>query len=111
MISLGSGFLDDTTAWLDFKRDLNHFGILTWEINEPSLLVDFLDLTISIKNGRVETRTFQKELNLYLYLPPASAHPRNCIKGTIYGLFVGTTPTIPIEKTTSTSLPCGINVY
>jgi hypothetical protein len=82
----GIWLLDDTTTWLDFKWDLNHFGILTWEINEPSLLVDFLDLTISIKNGRVETKTFQTEVNPYLYLPPASAHPQNCTKGTIYGL-------------------------
>ena len=82
----GIWLLDDTTAWLDFKRDLNNFGILTWDINEPSLTVDFLDLTISIQNGKIETKTYQKDLNLYLYLPPTSAHPRNCIKGTIYGL-------------------------
>ena len=25
-------------------------------------------------------------MNLYLYIPPASAHPAGCIKGTVYGL-------------------------
>ena len=108
----GIWLLDDTTAWLAFKRDLNHFGILTWEINEPSLSVDFLDLTISIKNGRVETKNFQKELNLYLCKPPASAHPQiTASRALSMALFAGTTPTIPIKKTTSTSLPCFINVY
>ena len=77
---------DDDTAWTDFCADLNRFGILTWEIQEPSHQVDFLDLTISIVGPRLETKTFQKALNLYLYLPPTSAHPTGCIKGTIYGL-------------------------
>jgi hypothetical protein len=27
-----------------------------------------------------------KKMNLYLYIPPASAHPAGCIKGTVYGL-------------------------
>ena len=31
-------------------------------------------------------RTFQKKMNLHLYIPPPSTHPSGCIKGTIFGL-------------------------
>ena len=72
--------------WTEFCNDINDFGILTWDISELSKSVDFLDLTITINNGRIETKTYQKAMNLYLYLPPASAHPQSCIKGTVYGL-------------------------
>ena len=76
----------DPTAWDDFKRDLP-FGILEWDVIEPSKSVNFLDLTISINANRyIETRTYQKAMNLYLYLPPTSAHPPSVIRGMIYGL-------------------------
>ena len=79
-----------TTDWDLFCKDVDTFGILKWDITNddrrPSTSVDFLDLTLSIENGRVVTRTFQKPMNLFLYLPSGSAHPQGCIKGTIYGL-------------------------
>lgn len=78
--------LDDSSAWNEFEKDVNDFGILTWDIGKLSQSVDFLDLTITINNGRIETRTFQKAMNLYLYLPPASAHSPSIIKGMIFGL-------------------------
>jgi hypothetical protein len=43
-------------------------------------------MTISILDGRIVTRTYQKEDNPYLYITPFSAHPPGMIKGTIYGL-------------------------
>jgi hypothetical protein len=46
---------------------------------------NFLDLTITIKNQHLVTNTFQKPLNLYLYIPPLSAHPISCFKGLITG--------------------------
>ena len=43
-------------------------------------------VTLSIEDGRIVSRTYQKPMNLFLYLPPSSSHPPGCIKGTIYGL-------------------------
>ena len=81
---------DGELAWNEFCKDVDNFGILTWDIHaperRPSPSVDFLDLTISIVDGKIEFKTFQKDLNLYLYLPPSSSHPKSTIKGTIYSL-------------------------
>ena len=79
-----------TSDWDRFCEDVNDFGILTWDItnddHRPSNSVDFLDLTLSIVDGKIVSKTFQKKMNLFLYLPASSAHPQGCIKGTIYGL-------------------------
>jgi len=54
-------------------------------VEEPSTFINFLDLNISLKGSSIYTSTFQKPLNLYLYIPPLSAHPPSCFKGLIYG--------------------------
>ena len=41
----------DRHAWQKFKDDTNNFGILTWEFKELTSSINFLDLTISIKNS------------------------------------------------------------
>ena len=87
-------FIDDMIAvWIgtdqeyeQFKNDTNNFGILTWEFEPLSKQVDFLDLTVSIENNKITTKTYQKSINLYQYIPPYSAHPPGMIKGIIYGL-------------------------
>lgn len=77
-----------TTDWESFCADVNDFGILKWDVTEnpPRKSVDFLDLTLTIDGNRIVSKTFQKKMNLYLYIPAASAHPEGCIKGTIFGL-------------------------
>jgi hypothetical protein len=72
-------------SWSQFKQLLNSWGNLKWKIEEPSLQTVFLDLNINLHNGRITTSTFQKQMNLYLYLPPLSAHPPSCLKGLIAG--------------------------
>ena len=73
------------TTWEDFKETLNQFGQLRWNIEDRTTSTNFLDLHISINNDKIETKTFQKPLNLYLYIPPTSAHPSSCFKGLITG--------------------------
>ena len=35
----------------DFNDDINDFGILKWKVEDPSLSVDFLDLSLTIEDG------------------------------------------------------------
>ncbi|KAL7522484.1 hypothetical protein ACHAWX_007171 [Stephanocyclus meneghinianus] len=72
--------------WQELKNTFNNFGLLKWEFEEPSHEVTYLDLTITLKNGRISTKTYQKPMNLYLYIPPHSAHPPGMIRGMVYGL-------------------------
>ena len=72
--------------WEALKSLFNNFGILKWEFNQPASSVDFLDLTLNIKNGKIVTKTYQKPNNAYLYIPPHSAHPKGMINGIIYSL-------------------------
>ncbi|KAL7550561.1 hypothetical protein ACHAWF_013783, partial [Thalassiosira exigua] len=69
-----------------FTAALNDFGLLRWTVDKLSKKCTFLDLNIEIEGKRIVTSTYQKPLNLYLYLPGPSAHPEGCIKGTIFGL-------------------------
>ncbi len=73
------------TKWNEFKQHLNSWGSLEWAIEDPSRRTNFLDLDISIKGNFITTSTFQKAMNLYLYIPPLSAHPPSCFKGLIAG--------------------------
>ena len=74
--------------WNEFCTDNDNFGILMWDIKQQrcSQSMNFLDLTLTIEGSRVISRTFQKTLNLYLYVPPYSAHPPGVLKGTPFGL-------------------------
>jgi hypothetical protein len=76
---------DKISTWNDFKKELNNWGHLKWVIEDPSSKTTFLDLNLNLNGSSVTTSTFQKELNLYLYIPPASSHPPSCLKGLIAG--------------------------
>ena len=67
---------------------INNFGVLKWDIEDitPSRSTNFVDTTLTIVNGNFLSRTYQKAMNLHLYIPPSSKHPPSRIKGTIYSL-------------------------
>lgn len=81
------GIWIDTTdqQWELFKTRINQFGNLKWNIENLSKSTTFLDLKLSIQQGLLITSTYQKPMNLYLYIPPMSAHPPSCFKGLITG--------------------------
>ena len=77
---------DDPNTWKIFQEN-PPFGILEWEVEERTTSVTFLDLTISInKDRKIKNITYHKAMNLYLYLPPTSAHPLSVIHDMIYGM-------------------------
>jgi len=80
---------DNNITWNDFKTALDEFGNLQWKVEEPTDNVTFLDLNLTIAKGRITSATYQKPINLHLYLPPLSAHPTSCIKGLIVGNILG----------------------
>ena len=63
---------------------MNNFPGLTWEFEDPSDKVNFMDLTITIQNGHIATSLFEKPLNLHLYIPPHSAHPPGILPGIVH---------------------------
>jgi hypothetical protein len=74
-----------SSDWEAFKTTLNQFGSLCWIVNDLSDTINFLDLSLSITGSIITAATYQKPMNLHLYIPPSSAHPPSCFKGLIYG--------------------------
>lgn len=69
-----------------FTQDFNSLAKLQWITSSLSEEVNFLDLTIFIGPDRkLHTKTFQKPINLHLYIPPSSAHPPGVLKSIIFG--------------------------
>jgi hypothetical protein len=90
-----SRFIDDVffiwigpmdATWDQLVKDYDNFGILRWDISQPALSVNFLDLTLTLENGTIWTKTYQKENNPYLYIPPHSSHAPGMIHGIIYSI-------------------------
>ena len=42
-------------------------------------------MTISIREDRIVTSLYEKSMNLYLYIPPHSAHPPGVLTGLVSG--------------------------
>jgi hypothetical protein len=74
-----------SVTWNNLTTLLNSWGNLEWEANTPSTTTHFLDLNVTLKHSTIITSTYQLPLNLYLFIPPRSAHPSSCLKGLIKG--------------------------
>ena len=75
------------TAWEDFNSDINNYTSLRWNTEPLSTTVNFLDVTLTIgADGRVQYKTYQKPMNLFLYIPSNSAHPPGVLQSLIHGL-------------------------
>jgi hypothetical protein len=80
-----SDLANDDSTWAEFCSDMN-YQRLQWEVSDRCSQVDFLDITITLQgNGYITTKLFEKALNLYLYIPPHSAHPPGVLTGLVFG--------------------------
>jgi predicted DNA-binding protein (UPF0251 family) len=64
-------------AWQLFTTELNKWGHLRWKIEQPSLQTVFLDLNIQLKDQKIITSTYQKAMNLFIFIfhPCQHIHP------------------------------------
>jgi hypothetical protein len=76
----------DALNWNNFQ-DVLQYGNLTWIVSERQISVVFLDLrlTLDTQTSSISTCLYEKPLNLYLYLPPHSAHPPGVLRGLVTG--------------------------
>ena len=77
---------NDRIAWGAFLHCLNRWGSLRWTCEGHVDSLVFLDLRISIGPDRhLVFQTYQNPMNLYLYIPPGSAHPEKMLRSLIFG--------------------------
>ena len=72
---------DNNTPWEQFQENLN-YGTLRWTTSPLSNSIVFLDLeiTTNLVTRVLETKTYQKPTNLFLYIPAHSAQPTRSTK-------------------------------
>jgi hypothetical protein len=77
---------NDNLTWNAFLHCLNRWGALRWTCDGHVDSLFFLDLGISIgPNRHLIFQTYQKPMNLYLYISPSSAHPDKMLRSLIFG--------------------------
>jgi hypothetical protein len=69
-----------------FKEDINYVVTTKWNVEDPFLSDDFLNLTLTIEYGHIVSKAYQKVLNLYQYMCPNSSHPPWMLKSIVFGM-------------------------
>ena len=76
----------DLDTFIDYLNSCNDNIKFSSEISETEL--NFLDVTVKVKNQRLTTDLYTKPTDRNTYLPYNSAHPKHCVKGLPYGQFL-----------------------
>eukprot|EP00957_Ditylum_brightwellii_P186288 14182506-Ditylum_brightwellii.AAC.1 len=58
---------------------------MEWIFELADTLAAFMDVTITIKDGKITTKLYEKSLIIYLYISPHSAHSPGVLNGIIFG--------------------------
>jgi hypothetical protein len=104
-------------GWSHFMHAMDDFGPpgkrLKWESEDgPGRSSHFLDLEIHLQeDGSIQTRTYQKDMNLYLYCPPLLPSWRVSFMVSSTGLFTATFGRIQIDLGLITLWACPIDGY
>jgi hypothetical protein len=91
-----------------FKESLQGFDKVLWICSDLASSVVFLDLTLSLSaDNSITSSTYQKPLNLYIYIPPTPTHPlthQAVLLAPLLGIYSGSSSHLPI--TTSLGKTC-----
>mmetsp|Transcript_13423 Transcript_13423/g.32329 ORF Transcript_13423/g.32329 Transcript_13423/m.32329 type:complete len:711 (-) Transcript_13423:1443-3575(-) len=75
----------DQQRWEEFKQCQDNYCSLNWEFSALSKTINFLDLTLTVEPFHINTKIYEKPLNLHLYIPPNSAHTPSVRTGLVTG--------------------------
>ena len=78
--------MEEDERWNKFCNDLDGDEGLTWEVSAHSDRVDFMDLSIHLKDNQIATSLFKKVINKHLYIPSHSSHPPGVITGVVHSM-------------------------
>ena len=73
---------EDSRQWASFVALMQDYYGLEWIFEERSKKVNYMDMTISIHEGRIVTSLYEKAMNLYLYIPPPFCPPPRSVNWT-----------------------------
>ena len=79
--TLGEEKLQEFTDYIN-----NLYPTIKFTCTHSKDKINFLDLTLHLVNGRIETDVYSKPTDSHLYLPPSSSHPYNCINSIPYSV-------------------------
>ena len=69
-----------------FRDCMNDFHGLKWTFTEPATSgIVFLDMSLSIKDGRISSTLYEKPMATYLYITPTSEHPPGVTASLVMG--------------------------
>ena len=73
----------DRRQWTSFVELMQDYYGLEWIFEERSKKVNYMDMTISIREDWIITSLYEKSMNLYLCIPPHSTHPPGGLTGLV----------------------------
>jgi hypothetical protein len=79
--TLGVEKLEEFTKYIN-----NLYPTIKFTCTHSNDKINFLDLTLHLVNGRIETDVYSKPTDSHLYLPPSSSHPYSCINSIPYSV-------------------------
>ena len=73
---------EDQRQWTAFVALMKDYYRLKWIFEEHSKKVNYMDMTIVIREDQIITSIYEKAMNLYLYTPPPFHPPTGSVNRT-----------------------------
>ena len=63
-------------------------SVIKFEVNQSTVATNFLDVTIALKNNKLQTTLYSKPTDAHLYLNKSSNHPKHVTRNLPKGQFI-----------------------